>query len=385
MVGSVAIAESPSQDDVLDFVEGRLDPAREASLRRALAAVPGALERAEAMRRDRDATLHAIGSAPERVPAPASAAHRALDAAGVGVARRSRVHRWKPAMVGAGALLAACIAWVAIVEMGLLTPSSDRDLSRLIIDPSKSPPPTKKGEVATPGVVDQFLAESGVEGRLGSAPHAAGADDQPTPLPERLWPGRDAWGLVREVDAHEAGEWLNDRRLAVILRMPDGESTKHQLRLLSSLDGVSLGPDNEVITVPREANGSAQVNAAQRGPVASGSEVRVLWGLVETGEGTLAAPTLDEVTRALYDWLTTLPVIEGGSIQLIELGEDSRLPAPQEEVIGTVFARQRLLIIQIEPPRAPESGTSGDGNDDRPWIDGRAPGTSPTGLQPASW
>ncbi|MCA9294413.1 MAG: hypothetical protein KDA20_11430 [Phycisphaerales bacterium] len=388
MIRSATITDSfrPSQDDLLAFIEGQLAPEREAAVRRALGEVPGALERAEAMRQDKALMRRGV-TPPETARAPVSAAQQAMRSA-LGARPRTGWRRWTPALVGAGGLAAAAAAWVILVQSGGLEPAPDNDLDRLTIVPKSpsTPPPARADESDVD--LNAFLANAPASAStMSPVPEPITAAS--APLPNQVWLGIDDWGIERPVDTMEAASWLWDGRLAVVLRVPDARGREDQMRLLSLVNSVRLV--HEPISSPQRGEGGEQHAGASPTPTTGArNPVRsLLYGVIDQGPGyDDAGSTLnDGVIRALDAWLTELPLVEGGELELEELNAAQRLPGPPEEWKDTTLTRQHLLLIRIREDGLPSSSSVRSPLElpkgAPPWMDGPGRDARPPLRQPA--
>lgn len=339
------------------YVEGRLDPAREALVRRALSQAPGALERAEALRQDRAVLRRGQSGAPEAVRAPGPATQHAIRTA-LGAPRPQGWRRWTPALVGAGGLLAASVTWVVLVRSGALEAQPDDDLARVTLVPrpsSKAPPPPTPEPA---GELDEFLATTATRPSAATVAQpemVEEASDALQPPPDGVWTGIDGWGMERPVGSAEAAGWLWERRLAVAIKVPDARAQQDQMRLLSLLSSVRMVHE-ATRAEHREAEDPLHAGTSPvSGPRAERASRAALYGVIDQGPDYDDAGSLvnEGMIRALDTWLKDLPLVDGGSIELRELDPSEQLPEVPDEWKSAIMARQRVLSIRIatfEPP-----------------------------------
>ncbi len=378
----IADIDGPTEAELLAFIEGTLDASREEDIRHVLGGVPGALERAEAMRRDRNTLQCAVTATPESVQAPAHASSAAIESAlGTQSHRGARKNsrRWMPALAGIGALTAAAIGWVVIIEGGLLERKPD-DPNRYVISTESAPAPPDGATLAVPDPEVGAFINTPVAGTFGAVkPTVEPAEE---PVPNHQWAAVDEWGYARQIDSSEATDWLIDRRLVVIIRVPDTRGTDDQMRLLSVLPTVRM-----VLAEPPElvGNDAPDSPGQARTTQHAGSHTQqrlVLHGVLDPGSARKGETTIshDRVIRMLDEWLVSLPVLAEASMHLFQLDETERMPDVPEEDRDTMFARQKSLLIRIVEENALPGGSGTIEAADRPtpWIAAPAPGA----LQP---
>ena len=198
--------------------------------------------------------------------------------------------------------------------------------------------------------------------------------------PMRLWLATDAWGLSRMVTAAQAAEWLVDRRLSLVIHVPDDDAEQLQRKLLSVLEEVRMVSAESTASGSHEVSDRSDASAA---PASASS--RVLVAVLDPGPSQVldepVSATQARLIRVLDAWLGNLPIITEGSFELVQLPEAERLPDVPESLKGTMFARRASMLIRFAHTGVVSPGSRGSsiesGEDPRNVLDGRRPGERP--------